>query len=544
MRSLINKKTVILILIILAGAFFRFFKLGEYPVQLNHDEISQLYDLRSIVETKRDVYGNFLPLAFPSTGDYKVGHYIYISTIPYLFLGDWEITIRFSAAFFGTLTILAAFLFIRNLTKNWLLAIFSAAFTSFTPSEIFYARKSFENVIGVSLDFFGLFFLLKYLKDGANKIYGLIGIVFLSVAMYIYTSHTIIVPLLLLFLVILYKGKIFREKRKFLPFLILWILLIIPLGILSFRNADLRFRAQSVFITKDPAMGNVINLNGNKLKTYIDFIPAKLANQFDPAYLFLNGLDFTNQNAFGMGPLLLWQFPFLVFGIIFLIRKENFFIQRNLLFGLTILAMIPSALTFEDFSPHRSILSFTILSIISAFGFYWILNIILKSKNLFFKTLFVTGILATLVLNLIYSFRMYTITYPFEKSEKLQYPFKEISQYIWSQYNNFDHIVFDPKYGEVIPIIGVGTHYYLAYYGNYSPDKFQKEYRVGKKPREIIFDKFSIREVFWPVDKDLKNTLIIVSPWSVPEKDISDKSKIIRRFNFYDGKLAFYAIKL
>lgn len=544
MRTLIKKEYIILSLIILVGVFFRFFKLDEYPVQLNHDEISQLYDLRSIVETKKDVYGSFLPLVFPSTGDYKVGHYIYISTIPYLFLGDREITIRFSAAFFGILTILAVFLFVRILTKNRLMAIFSAVFTSFTPSEIFYARKSFENVIGVSLDFFGLFFILKYLNDGANKIYGLIGIVFLSAAMYIYTSHTILVPFLILFLVILYRGKIFKEKRRFLPFLILWILLVIPLGMLSFRNADLRFRAQSVFITQDQALGKVMNLNANRVKSYIDFIPAKLLNQFDPAYLFLNGLDFTSQNTFGMGPLLVWQFPFLILGIISLIKKENFAIQRNLLFGLITLAMIPSAMTFEDFSPHRSMFSFTLLGIISSFGLYWLLNIILRSKNSFLRILFITVILSALLLNLVYFFRMYTVTYPFEKSEKIQYPFKEISQYIWSQYNNFDRIIFDPKFGEIAPFVGVGAHYYLAYYGNYPPEKFQKEFHYGNKPREILFDKFSIREVYWPVDKDLKRTLIVASPWSVPEQDIPDKNKIIQRFNFYNGKLAFYAIKL
>ncbi len=544
MYTLINRKNLILVLIILTGAFFRFFYLSGYPIQLNHDEISQLYDLKSIIETKKDIYRNFLPLAFPSTGDYKVGHYIYISTVPYFFSGDREITVRLPAAFFSTLTILATFLFIKVLTRNWLLAIISAAVISFTPSEIFYGRKSFENVIGSSLDIFGLFFLLKYLKDKKSQIWATIGVMLLTAAMYVYTSHTMLVPMLLIFLIALFKKRLLTRKKEFFAIIAIWVISMIPLIFLTAQNAGLRFRAASVFVTQDANLGRVIGLNNSQLKSLIDFIPAKFLNQFDPAYLFLSGLDLTEKNAFGIGPLLFWQAPFLLGGIIYLIRRKELYIARNLLFGLVVLAMIPGAVTFEDFSPHRSVLAFTMLSIVSAFGLYWLVRKILNFKSFLFKSSIFAIIALSLLFNLIYFLRMYTITYPFEKSEKLQYPFKQVSQYIWSQYNNFDQIVFDPKFGDVSPFIGAGAHYYLAYYGNYPPDKFQREYRIGEKPREIIFDKFSIREVYWPADKDLKNTLVIVSPWSVPEKDIADKTKIIRRFNFYNGQLAFYAIKL
>ncbi len=544
MHLLINKKKLILILIILLGLFFRFYKLSEYPIQLNHDEISQLYDTGSILETKRDIYGNFLPLAFPSTGDYKVGHYIYISTIPHLLFGNQEVTIRIPAAFFGTLTILAVFLLVKILTNNWLIAIISAAVISFTPSEIFYSRKSFENVIGSNLDLFGIFFLLKYLKEERDKIWAILGIFLLTIAMYIYTSHTIVVPIFIIFLSYLFRRKVFSRAREFLLFFLFWIVLLIPLIIFTIQDSGLRFRAQSVFITQDANLGNVINLNGSMIKSYLDFVPNKFFNQFDPAYLFLNGLDLTNHNAFDMGPLLIWQFPLLILGIIFLVRNNYMTITRNLLFGLTLAAMLPSALTFEDFSPHRSVLSFSALSIISSFGLYWLIKIILRLRNLSLKVLIFTLIFVSLVFNIIYFIRMYTISYPYERSEKLQYPFKEVSIYVWSQYNNFDHIIFDPKFGDTSPLIGVGAQYYLAYYGNYPPDKLQKQLRLGSKPREVIFDKFSIREVYWPSDRNLKNTLIIASPWSIPEQDIADKKSIIKRFFFYNGQPAFYAIKL
>lgn len=537
-------KVSLVILVLALGAFLRFFKLSEYPVQLNHDEVSQLYDTYSILKTGKDIYGNFLPLAFPSTGDYKVGHYIYISTIPVFLIGDKEFTIRIVSAFFGTLTVLAVFLFVNVLTKKWIVSILAALLIAITPSEIFYSRKSFENVIGVCLEFFGLFFLLNNLIVGKNKIWAYIGILLMSLAMYIYTSHMITVPLILAFMAFSFRERVFAQKKYFLSLFLIWIVFIIPLIYLAFKNEDLRFRAASVFINQDVNFGKIVELTHNTPKSYIDIISLKFLNQFNPTYLFVNGLDLTNQGGLGVGPLLLIQFPLVILGTIFLLRNKIYKLARSFLFVVLIIVFIPSALTFEDYSPHRAMLAFATLSIISAFGLYWLsLQIKKRISSSRVRAFFFSLISFCLILNFLYFWRIYTESYPFEKSEKIQYPFKEVSLYIWSQYNNFDQIVFDPKFGETTPMIGVGSQYYLAYYGNYPPQKLQMELKVGKKPRELIFDKFSIREVYWPEDNKLKNSLIIVSPWSLPPKDVKE-DLIIKRFNFYDGILAFYAIRL
>lgn len=543
MHTLVNKKSLLILAIILIGAFFRFFKLSEYPVGLNHDEISQLVDVAAISQTGKDIYGNFLPLAFPSTGDYKVGHYIYITTLFYQLFGNQEITIRIPAAFFGTLTILAVFLFVKILTKNLTLALLSALMVAVTPSEIFYSRKSFENVIGVCFDFFGLYFLLKAINS-KRLLWGFIGIFFLAGTMYVYTSQTIIVPLIL-FLFLINKQTRKFSKKTLLKFLVFWIIFIIPLIIITLTNPNLRFRAASVFISQDPNLGRQIEITGSPLKSYLDYAFTRFLNQFNPVYLFANGLDLTNQGFMGMGPLLFWQLPFLILGIIFIFRDEKFKEAKKILPALVVIAMIPSAITFEEYSPHRAMFSFTIMSIISAFGLYWFLKIIFSIKILGPKLRYGLSfiIFLALIVNIIYFVRIYTVSFPFEKSQKIQYPFEQVSRFIWSEYNNYDKIVFDPQFGEIDPIIGVGAQYYLIYYGNYPTNKFQNEYKTESKQRELTFDKFSIRQVYWPVDKDMKNTLLIASVWSVPIETI-DKSKVIKRFDFYDGHPAFYAIKL
>lgn len=520
-----------LLLIVLLGGFLRLFKLDEYPVQLNHDEVSQIYDTASIVKTGKDIYGNFLPLAFPSTGEYKVGHYIYISTIPYLLFGDREITIRIPAAFFGTLTVLAVFLFINTLSRNWNLALLSSFFIAITPSEIFYSRKTFEGEIGLCLIFLGLFCLINTLNKPNSKIWGLGTSALLASSMYAYTSYTILIPLMVLMMAIIFKEQIKMEVKKYLLIFSVWLVLIIPLIFITMTNPNLRFRAASVFITQDVNLGRQFELSQNSAKTYIDYIFTRFLNQFNPAYIFAKGLDLTNQNLIGMGPLYAVQLPLFVLGVIYLIRMRNFSNEKKILFGIAILSMIPSAFTFEPFSPHRGMVTFATFSIISAFGLYWLIRL---SKLILSLTLVV------FVLNFIYFMQMYTVNFPYEKSQHLHYPFKQLALFAWSQYNNFDQIIIDPKYGEFAPTFGVATHYYLAYYGKYLPSKFQRDLKIEKDG--ISFDKFYIRKIDWGKDYSLKNSLIIGSPWSISIDGI-DKSKIIKRLYFYDGQLAFYAIK-
>lgn len=545
-----NKIFFILFLITIFGGFLRFYQLDKYPVQLNHDEISQLYDTVSIVQTGKDIYGNFLPLAFPSTGEFKVGHYIYITVLPYLLFGAREITIRIPAAFFGTLIIPAVFLFINQLTRKWKLALISSAMIAITPSEIFYSRKSFENIIGVFFVFLGLFLLIGHLEGNKNKLRSFITALFLALPMYIYTSHTIVVPLAIISFIAIYWKKILLEYKYFLGMFLAWAILLLPLSYITLTDPGIRFRAASVSITQDAALqdqlqdidkSNLIFLKLYQIKAILEYSFTKYLNQFEPGRIFGNGLDFTNQGLLGMGPLMFWQLPFFLLGIIYILRSSFFASNGKFLLILLLLAMLPSGITFESYSPHRSVLAFSIMSIISAFGLYYFYQFVKQKVKQPFKIAILSTAAFLLVINLVYFLHMYTVNYPFEKSQNMHYPYKNVALFAWSQYGNFEQIIVDPVYGQAAPVKAVAVHYYLAYYGSYLPADFQKDLRVEKSG--IYFDKFSIREIDWRKDQFLKNALIIASPWSVSLDNI-DKQTIIKEFDFYDGQPAFYVIKL
>lgn len=550
---------LVLITILLLGCFLRFYKLDQFPVQLNHDEVTQLYDAISIAHTGKDVYGNFMPVIFKSVGDYKSPFYTYTTSIFYRIFGGDELTIRLPGAIFGSLTILAVFWFVLSLlgneqssSSNKKIALYAAFFTAIAPFELFFSRKSFENGAGILLMLIGFSVLLMHIKNKLSTRWIYLSLFIFSIAVYTYFSHAIIIPLLLLIFILIFRKHLFPNWKKYLWPLIILLALYSPIIILTITNPDVSYRTKTVFIKQDVNLGELIKFTktGNSFldalfenRVLWDFSLSRYLSQFNPIYLFGNGLDLTNQGILGAGPLYLFQLPFLIFGVIYLLKQTTQTLGAKFIFFWIIIGMIPSGLTFERSSPHRVIMVFTMLNIVSAIGFYFLLSI-LRGFRFYLSKLLYPLIFIIMLLNISFFLHIYFINYPNEKSQSIQYPFEQIARFAWEQYDKVDTIVFDPLYGIHAPFIGTGAHYYLAYFGNYPPEKFQKEYRSGKGERETIFDKFSIRKVDWREDQNLKNVLIIASPWSLPIANIS-KDKIIKTFKYYDGKKdAFYAVKL
>lgn len=335
-----------------------------------------------------------------------------------------------------------------------------------------------------------------------------------------------------------------------MPVILVWFLMISPLLYNIVLNPDTRQRSKDVFIKQDINLGEKLRfLEGKSFasilgyKTLIDYSFNRYLSQLNPQYLFGFGLDLTNENAVNVGLLLLTTLPFLLLGVIYLIKKKNFSGEKKFILSWVLLGVLPSGLTFEPFSPHRSIMAFTMLNIVTAAGLY-LFYINLNKLKLVVRGIVLSCIALLFIVNFLYFLHIYFVNFPYEKSQWIHYPFKQVSLYAWSQKDRVDQIIFDPVFGEAQPVIGTAAHYYLAYYGNYPPASMQKEYRPGFRPREVLFDKFSIRKVDWREDHSLKNVLIIASPWALP-MDSLPKEKIEKTFYFYDNKaVAFYAIKL
>jgi len=525
-----NKRSLLLrnkwlVVIFLLAAFLRFYKLAEFPVHLGHDEVSQLYDAISIVQTGRDIYGNPYPFIFQSVNDFKPPFYTYITALSYMLFGWREVTVRIPGAFFGTLSVLGVYFFVKQFLKKEWIAYAASFLTAISPFEIFYSRKSFENQAGVLLMLVGFTYLAKY-KDAKNIKFFYLGAILLGLASYVYFAQAVLTPILLVSFFVIFWKKLKTLNVK--P-IIIFFLIITPLYYMIFVNPATRNRSANVFITQDARLkdSSIVSVVGYSAKRYI--------NQFNPKHLFFDGLNMTEGKR-DVGPLFPAIIPFLMVGIYFLLREKEGRGEKLFLLFWILVGFIPSGLTFEDYSPHRTIAAFTVLNIVAAYGVYW-----------FYKRFGKVALILLLILfgaNFIFFVKRYTVNYPIERSEALHYPYREVAEYAWENYDKYDTIVFDPKFGEFAPWIGTGAHYYLAFYGHYPPEMMQKEFKIGdQRVRETTFGKFSIRAVFWPEDMKRKNTLIIASPWSLPPT-ITQEAQILKTFYFKTTAPAFYAIGL
>ncbi|KKS95153.1 MAG: hypothetical protein UV71_C0011G0006 [Microgenomates group bacterium GW2011_GWC1_43_13] len=511
-------KNKILILIFLLAGFLRFFKLSEYPIQLGHDEVSQLYDAISVAQTGNDMYGDRLPFIFKSVNDYKPPFYTYATVVAYKIFGWQDVTVRITGALFGTLMVLGVYFFVNEFLKNKGIALFSGFLTAISPFEIFYSRKSFENQAGIFFMLLG-FTLLKKKKY-------VWGATLLGISSYVYFAQAVLVPILLIVFLVIFRKEI---GRNFLKIVTIFILVVSPLYFIIFTNPEASNRTKAVFITQDQTIGKV-----DKIKL-LRSASMRYIKQFSPKYLFLDGLDLTDGKR-DVGPLFPVIIPFLLIGIYLLAKDKKHKTATLFIFAWILITMIPSGLTFEEYSPHRAIAVFTMLNIVGSTGIYYL-----------YRRFGRWALIATLILlaaNFAFFTKRYIVNYSIERSEALHYPFRDVAIFAWENHDKYDQIYFDPKFGQYAPWIGTGAQYYLAYYGHFDPARMQKEFKIGDQAyRETTFDKFSIRSVFWPTDQNLDKTLIIASPWSLPV-DIVQKANIIKMFYFKTTAVAFYAIGL
>lgn len=552
MYKIIKKPVVVLVIITLLGAFLRLYKISEFPVHLGHDEVTQLYDAISVAQTGKDTHNKFLPFIFESVHDFKPPFYTYATIIFYWIFGSREITIRLAGVVFSVLLIPAVYIFSCRLILNKTVALISSLITAISPFEIFYGRKSFENSAGLFLILIAFSLLLSFMNTKHRR-YLYVSVIIFAGAMYIYFSHTVIIPLLVGTALYIYRKElVMKNIFGYIKPGLLFLILTAPLLAYIFTNPDARYRSVTVFVTADRDLGRYISyitpeqLGASliKYKTVLEYSFNRLLLQFDPEFLFSSGLNLTNQGPIGMGALFYIQMPLILAGIYYLIVYQRSLRKGKFIAAWVFIGMIPSAVTYEPHSPHRTIMVFTMLNIISGVGLYCILLTLFKNiKFNLVKVAFTFAVILLFALNFIYFLHIYFVNYPNEKSQYLHYPFKQVAQYAWLRYNDFDAIVFDPLFGEDQPVIGTAAHYYFAYYGNYPPAKFQTEFREGIKEREVLFDKFSLRKVDWRYDQTLTKTLVIASVWSLPVQ-IIDKEKIEKVFYYYDQKPAFYAIRL
>lgn len=162
---------VFLLVIIVIAVFLRFYQLSSIPPGLYVDEASIGYNAYSVLTNGTDEHGQAYPLWFKAFGEYKLPVYIYTTVISIAMFGKNEFAIRFPSAFFGSLTILIVYFFIKELLvysadkikiQFKYLPTMAAGILAVNPWHLQFSRVSYEATIALFLVLMGSWLLLLF----------------------------------------------------------------------------------------------------------------------------------------------------------------------------------------------------------------------------------------------------------------------------------------------------------------------------------------------------------------------------------------------
>ncbi|MEK7497818.1 MAG: glycosyltransferase family 39 protein [Patescibacteria group bacterium] len=539
-----KNKFLILIFIVILGACLRLFNISVLPPALNWDEVSHGYNAYSILKTGKDQWGQLLPaLNFRAYGDYPLPLNLYL-TIPFVAaLGLNEFSIRLPHALLGIGTIIATYFMVKGLIKKENIALLSSLLVSVDPWTLFTSRFVLQSNLSVFLltTSAALFF-----NREKRKIFLPLSILALGLTLYSYHTTRIVSPLILFAAIIIY----WKEIRLSWVSTALIAAFLIPLPFI-FLNPAARARSNVVFILNEGAVANIIakrqsskmpqlvsRIIYNRPTYFIWHFGNNYLDYFFPKFLFFSGgtqYQFSVPNYGLMG---IASLPFFYISLVWLIIKSRTVKEYRLILAWFLIAPIPASITVDKFAVLRATSMLPLPELLSAIGFFVVLNH-LKFEKL--KWVFVTIYLACLAYGLEKYMTNYVIDYPKNYSWSWQYGYKEAVSYAKENYEKYDKIIVTKKYGE--------PHEYFLFYNAWDPQKYQSDpnairffqsnwYWVDRFDKFYFVNDWQVRDMKLEsgsqIDCKNQKCLLITSFENYPE----GWSKI-KDINFLDGKSAF-----
>lgn len=543
MKFNLGLNKILFLIIILIGILLRFNQLGNNPPSLNWDEASLGYNAYSILKTGADEYGTKFPISIRSFGDYKPPLYVYLAVPSVAVFGLSEFSVRFPSALLGVLSIIVMYFFVLEIFGKWdikqrqYLALISAFFIAISPWSLQFSRAAYEGNIGLFFMMLGLLLFIKGLKN--SKIF-LLSVIPLLLSIYSYHSFRLLVPLLIIFLGILFWKEIIKDKLTPVLFILIFFLFSLPVYMGFVKLQDSSSRLSMVTIFSDP---NLISDSIKKLEydtqkqDYLGMflhnrrvVYAQLAvkgylDHFNPDFLFLRGDGGVQHHAVDMGMLYLWELPFIVAGIYSLMKNRSK--KIIVLLFLFLIAPLPSSISTGTPHPVRAIAMVFPLHIFSAVGFLLLLTRLLKWKNKSYKLVVISTLLLGFGLNIFYYLHQYYVHSPIEYGYFWQYGNKEVINYAKEHENEYKKIIMTYRIDQ--------PYIYYLFYNKIDPSSYQKSWSEKDIKRfERKIGKYEFRYVNYEKDSREKDALLIGTPEEIPNNE-----RVLKEIKYLDGTVAY-----
>lgn len=494
-----SKKTVLLtlVLIIAVGFFLRFYKLNTIPNGPEWDEASVGYNAFSIAKTGHDEWGNKLPLIFPAFGDYKNPLYIYLTAIVVRFAGLNIFTTRFVNTLSGSLFVLIWYFIAKSITKNERTSFLTAYFAALSPFGIFFSRIAGDGImLSVFLISLGVMFELFYL-DKKKPMLFFLSILTLLLSIFSYNLARVISPILI-FLIFILNLKISKNKKIYIPILIISFLFF--LVFLKQLNISLKSRLQYVGILGSDK-GVVIQINElrqqdnnslvskithNKLTLSAVTLANNYVTYFSSQFLLGfndNHLVFESQYP----PLFTLMLPFYYFGIVIFVKElfeksgSNDKTIRALLLALLFIAPLPAVIV-EGVSGKRSLATLGIMQFLTAYGLIYFFD---HLKKVSWKRISAFVFTLLIIVNIVQYIIFYFNVFPQQYGIYFASRENRFCEFVKNNYQKYDYFIYSRQvdaFSYIFPLFCLSfpsdrytqTRTYTVNNGWYSINSFDK----------------------------------------------------------------------
>jgi len=497
---------ILLIIISLLSVTLFLYKMNVSPPALNADEAANAYDAYSILKTGKDQYGNFMPLRFKSFGDYKLPLLTYLA-VPFIkIFGLTEAGIRMVNLPFVFFFPIIIYFLTQELFNKKNVSLLAAFLSAFAPGLQLLGRQAHEGFLTAFFLTLLAYLFIRLIKKSSIINYSLFFITFLVSLFGYHFSRLWAGFYFLLFLFFTFKKKL--SKLTVLIFIVV---------ILLFGITDLIYkptRIQNLLFFNNIGFSLKINelrseggsrLFYNKLTVGAKDLSFEYLKYFSPQFLVINGDENTRFGFPGVSPITILEYLFIFIGLYYLFKNKEKW--RYLILSMLLFSPVSAALSWAGESITRSIFIFIPILIIVAYG---VINFVNK------KYIFYLFLVPCFLFFNFYSWDFYLNHYP-KRAVVLrswQAGYKELSNYIKTNYNRFDKFYITKKNGQ--------PYIYLLFYLQYPPEIYQKEsflssadqYGFGQVEK---FDKFIFD---LPKTNNLKNSVVIGFP-----DDFSDIEK-------------------
>lgn len=544
MKKIIRSHLFLLLVILLAGAFLRFYNLSSNPPSMHADEADTGYSALSIIKTGMDPYGHFLPLQFQGQANiYRAPLYTY-SVIPsVVFFGLSPFSVRLPSALFGLVFVLSIYFLSIKLFGKKDTALFAALLAAINPWSIHISRTGLEVNLCLTLITLGITTFLYY---GKNKYFIVLSALLFGLSVFAYHAAKIVTPLLIILLFAFYfKPLLERFRVVIVSFFVFVIFYGLMLSLALFGEGAAEYYNVSIFNpeiaskvvnsqrTSTLAPLSISSVFANKPLYYSREFVNKYIGPLSVNYLFVNGESSLDKGIGNFGEFYIFELPFFVIGWVMLFLKKRKIYW--FLFGWLLIALIPGGITTTGYYTYRDVAMLPVPILVSGFGIAQSLLFVKQKYKKYFKlgVFAFASISFVFVANFLY---LYFFAYPVYSRDWWGYNQKETLEFISQN---------DKKYDNIYIQGGRDWASLHAFYSSIDPAKFQRSFKnINKGVYKI--DNISIGEIvedkkdFSKKDKLGKNSLLIVPG------DFFKESVALRNFYGLDGvhlNLKAYEIK-